>query len=405
VSTAATDQKQPVPPETPAARDDAPARARGWRRWTPWVLIVLAGVIALVSALNVFVKREALSTDNWTSTSAKLLENDDVRNALSVYLVNQLYDNVDVGKAISQRLPPRAKPLGPTIAAAAQPALVRATDTFLGRRRVQRLWEEANRRAHSTFLAVVNNKHAVLQTTNGEVVLDLRPLIDRLAENFGLAAKVQEKLPPDAGRIVVAKGNTLAVVRKSVKTVKVLSYFLSFLVLALFALAIYIARGRRRTMLMAAGSTILIVGLLLLVARHLAGQYLVNALTTNPDDKRPINATWAIGTDLLRDVAINAVIYGALTMVAAWIAGPSRPAVAFRRIAAPTMRDHPVVVYAVLAAILLIVLATGPTDGSRIYPLLVLFVLAIVGTQILRRQTAREFPPPQAVLPASQVPT
>ena len=73
------------------------------------MLIVLAFVILLVSALSIWVKRQALSTDNWTNASAQLLENDQIRGALSVYLVNQIYDNVDVSKELEQRLPPRCR--------------------------------------------------------------------------------------------------------------------------------------------------------------------------------------------------------------------------------------------------------------------------------------------------------
>ena len=43
-------------------------------------------------------------------------------------------------------------------------------------------------------------------------------------------------------------------------------------------------------------------------------------------------------------------------------------------------------------------LLAGPTDAQRIYPLLILFVFAYIGTEVLRRQTLREFPetgPPQ----------
>ena len=101
------------------------------------------------------------------------------------------------------------------------------------------------------------------------------------------------------------------------KVVRATSYLLSFLVLALFAAAVYIARGRRRKMLLAAGVSILCVGLLVLIVRRLAGSYLVDALTNNPDAKRPVSATWAIGTELLRNVGINIVTYGLLTVFAA----------------------------------------------------------------------------------------
>jgi hypothetical protein len=95
---------------------------------------------------------------------------------------------------------------------------------------------------------------------------------------------------------------------------------------------------------------------------------------------------------------VNLLIYGIVVVAAAWIAGPSRPAVAIRRVAAPTMRDHPVVIYGLVTVVLLIILLTGPTDGQRIYPLLVLFALAYVGVEVLRRQTVREFPAGQHVL-------
>jgi hypothetical protein len=36
-------------------------------------------------------------------------------------------------------------------------------------------------------------------------------------------------------------------------------------------------------------------------------------------------------------------------------------------------------------------LLSGPTDGQRIYPLLLLFVFAFIGTEVLRRQARREF--------------
>jgi hypothetical protein len=389
-----------VPKEGGAVRGTGETvAATGWRRWVPWVLIVLAAIIALVAALNVWVKRQALSTDNWTEASADLLKNDDVRNAISIYVVNQLYENVDVGAVLEERLPPATKQLGPPIAAALQPALVRTVDTLLSRPRVQQLWEEANRRAHQLFIALLDGKHNLLVSTNGNVVLDLRPILDRFVEATGIGERVQQQLPPDAGQIVIMKGNELETARKAVKVVRVLSYLLAFVVLALFAAAIWIARGRRRTMLMAAGVSLLIVGLLVLVVRRLGGGYVVDHLTTNPDFEDSVGAVWAIQTNLLRNVGVNVVIYGLLGVLAAWIVGPSRPAVALRRWSAPTMRERPVVAYGILAVLLLLLLFSGPTDGTRVYPLLLLFVLAFVGLEYLRRQTAREFPATAIAVP------
>ena len=358
----------------------------------PWLLIVVAMIIALLAALNVWVKRQALSTDNWTKASSRLLENSEIRNAISVYLVDQLYTKVDVGKEISNALPSNLQGIGPPLAAAIEPQLVQRTSNLLGRPKVQQLWKDANRRVHQAFMNLLNGKTSRLQTTNGNVVLDLRPILKEVADNSGLGAKVVAKLPPDAGQIVVLKGTQLDTARKTVKVIRVMSYFLGFLVLALLAAAVYIARGRRRRFLLAAGVSLLVVGFIILIIRRFAGNYIVDALTSNPDDKKAVKASWAIGTALLRNVGINVLVYGIVIVFAAWIAGPSRPAVWVRRVSAPTVRRYPALLYGAVAVVLLIVLVSGPTDGSRVYPLLLLFALAFVGTEVLRRQMLREFP-------------
>lgn len=380
-----------------AAPEDKAAKhgALAWRSWSPWVLVCLATIIALISALNIWVKRQALDSTNWSNASARLLENDQVRGAISVYMVNQLYDNVNVAQRLEQRLPPRVKPLAAPLAAALQSASIQVANDLLQRPRVQQLWKQANYRAHKLFMDVLNGKHNLLTSTNGNVVLNLQPLIEELASRTGVGSRIAQRLPPDAGHIVLLKGNQLQAARTTVKVIRVLSFFLFFLVIALFAAAIYIARGRRRAVLFGAGAGIFIVGLIVLVVRRLGGTYLVNTLTSDTTGRRAGHAAWVIGTELLRNVGINAVIYGVVIMFAAWIAGASRPATWIRRSLAPTMKNHPSVIYAIVAVILLLILLAGPTDAQRIYPLLILFAAAFAGTEVLRRQTLREFPQPQ----------
>ena len=371
-----------------------------WRSWVPWTLVVIATIIGLVAALNVWVKRQALSTDNWTNASARLLEDDQIRSALSVYLVNQVYANVNVSQRLQQRLPPNLAPLAQPLAVGLQTASTRLVDNLLARPRVQQLWREANRRAHTQLMALLEGKHNVLVSSNGNVVLDLGQIVKLLADETGLGGRLEGRLPPDAGQITIMKGNQLDTVRTSVKVVKVLSYLLFFLVIALYAAAVYLARNHRKVLL-GVGVSVLIVGLLILVVRRFAGNYLVDTLSGDaPDAKGAVSATWAIGTELLRNTGINAVIYGVLIIFAAWLAGPSRPATWTRRTLAPAMREYPVVVYAVVTGILFLVLLAGPTDAERIFPLLILFGFAYAGVEWLRRHTIREFPAEQREVPA-----
>lgn len=362
-----------------------------WRTWVPWTLVVVAAVIGLVAGLNVWVKRQALSTNNWTNASSQLLENDQIRGAISVYLVNQLYQNANVTQRLEQRLPPALDPLAPQISLGLQQVAIRATDELLSRPKVQQLWREANRRAHELFIAVLNGKKGILVSSNGNVVLNLQPILKQLAEQTGLGGRLQGRLPPDAGKITIMKGNQLETARKGVKVIRVLSYLLFFLVIALYAAAIYLARDHRK-LLLGTGVSVLLVGLLVLVVRRFAGNYLVDALTGDPTTKPAVKAAWAIETQLLRNVGVNAVIYGAAIIAAAWVAGPGRVATWVRRTLAPTMRNHPIVIYGAVSLLLLLVLLAGPTDAQRVFPLLILFGFAYAGTEVLRRRTLREFP-------------
>src|SRR5207247_7727980 len=130
------------------------------------------------------------------------------------------------------------------------------------------------------------------QTENGEVVLDLGPLVQRLSTRFGIQAS------PDAGQITILKSGQLKNAQRALQVVNVLSVFLLLLVLFLYGLAIYLARGHRRRILRATAVSFLLVGVLVLVIQRITGGVVVDSLIKT-DAVRPAgNAAWAIGTEL-----------------------------------------------------------------------------------------------------------
>src|SRR5688572_3307271 len=89
-------------------------RRRGWAR----ALVVLASILAFAAILAVWANRQLLNTDNWTDTSTELLENRVIRDQVALYLVDQLYANVDVSAELEAGLPERLQPLaGPAAGA------------------------------------------------------------------------------------------------------------------------------------------------------------------------------------------------------------------------------------------------------------------------------------------------
>jgi hypothetical protein len=362
-----------------------------------WSLVGLATLILFISSLTLWVKRQALDTDAFVKSSGQLLENDDVRGALSIALVNALYNNVDVTARVQRALPPQQKGLAPVVAGALRDFSERAANRLLESPRVQGLWEQVNRRAHKNLIAVLNGEDVRrFNTENGMVVLDLSPLVSRLGQRLGIS----EKLPPDAGKITVLKSNQLDTAQTAFKVIKALTVFIVFAVLILYGLAIYLAQGHRRRIFRDIGVCVLFVGLLVLIVRRLVGNWIVDSLVKSDVDRPAGHAVWWIETELLRDIGIALIAYGLVAIAGAWLAGPTRWATAFRRWLAPWFREQPVLVFAAVAFVYLLVILWGPTAASRqLIGILVLGVLIMFGVEMLRRQTLEEFPATKVATP------
>jgi hypothetical protein len=378
------------------------------RGFLVWGLFAVATILLFVSSLTVWAKRQLLDDQAWANSSTQLLANDEVRGAIAQKLSDGLFAQIDVEAQLRERLPPRAQAAAAPLAAALQnnvgPA---AANRLLQRPRVQALWQNANKRAHAAVLRVLEGKdlgpNGNISTANGEVTLDLRPAITQLATRLGVEDKLKANADPTAGQIVLMKSDQLGAAQTAVKILKALSSLLLIAVFALYALAIYLAQGRRRWLLGATGASLVFVGLLIASLRRFVGGVVVDSLVKTQANKHPVSVIWGIETSVLRDIGILLVVYGALVLIATALAGPNRPALAFRRWLAPIFRHHPVAVWATGIGVFLLLIAVGPRAGNRqLVGLAILAVTAAIAIEALRRQTLREFPEdrPRAVAKA-----
>jgi hypothetical protein len=192
---------------------------------------------------------------------------------------------------------------------------------------------------------------------------------------------------------VVFKSSQLKLVQDSVKAIKVLSVFLVALVLILYAVAIRLAGGWRRVALRATGWSLVIVGVLLLVVRRFAGNEIVGSLVHAQSEKTAVRHAWLIGSTLLADVAWAIILYGAAIVIAAWLAGPTRPATAIRRWLAPAFQARLVAVIGVVVFLYLLLILWGPTPALQQWWGILLFAaLTALGLWAWRRETLQEFP-------------
>jgi hypothetical protein len=376
---------KPAPIEAPSPR------LSGRRRALIWVLVVLASLIGLGSILTTWVHRQMLDEQAWRDASAELIQDERVREALSVYLVNELYANVDVSSALAEKLPPSLKGLAPTAAGALRQPATDAVDRLLDAPRVQQLFINASSLAQSKLVNVLEDKtgHGI-STGDGVVTLDLGEVLKQIGTDLGLSASALERIPPDAGVITVMRSDQLAAAQAAVQAVRVLSALLLVLVLALYALAIYLAHGARRETLRNIGWALVLVGLIVLVVRRVGGNVAVEALTT-PTSEDAGRQAWLIGTSILGDIGWAAILYGAIALLGALLAGPSRPATAVRRRIAPVINVQPGLVWAIVAAVFLLAIVWGGTHALRtVWGVALLGALLAAGVVGFRHRTLRE---------------
>jgi hypothetical protein len=368
-----------------------------------WVLFALGTLVILVGSLTLWVKRQALDTDSWVDTSTQLLENDKVREALSVYIVDQLYANADPQGVLEERLPENLQGLAGPIAGALRQPAVEGVDEFLQRPRVQTLWENVNRIAHQELIAVLEDEtRGNVTTGEGTVTLNLRTLVVNIGTELGFGEQLEARLPPDAGQIVILQSDQLEAAQTGVKAIKWMSWLVILIAFACFAGAIWLARGRRE-MLRNVGVAILLVGILLLVIRRVVGNYIVDALTSGESLREAVDSTWFIGTSLLGEVAWAAIVYGVIILIATWLAGPHRYAARVRAFIGPTLRDRPGLAWGALAAVYLLVALWAPVPALRNWVgVLILGALVALGFEAFRRVVIAELgpgdtsPPPTA---------
>jgi hypothetical protein len=349
-------------------------------------------VLAVVAIFAVWANRQLLNPDNWADTSTKLLQNAEVREATSNYLVDQLYANVNVSQELSAKLPAQLQPLAGPIAGAIRNLANEAALRALANARVQEAWKTANRAADQTFVSIVEGGKGAVSTNGGEVSLNLASITAEITNRLGLP-NVSSKLPPNVAKLKILKSNQLKFVQDAGNALKSLALLLTIIVPLLYALAIFLARGRRRRTLMSVGAAIIFAGVLVLAGRALLESQVTDSLVKVEANKPAVKAVMSIATGMLSEIAGAFVIVGIPLIAAAWFAGPARVAVKARRAIAPFLRDQPEWAFGIVAFIMLLIFIWGPIPAThKPAGIIVLLALALFGTEVLRRQTALEFP-------------
>lgn len=368
-----------------------PIDARPHRRLV-MTLTVLAVLVGFLSIMSTWLLRQTLETSTWSQTSEKMIQNQEIRQALSGYLVDEIYANVDVQAEVESLLPAEIKGLAGAAAGGLRQFADNAAYEALSRPRVQSVWVTANDTAHTELVDILEGGSTNVSTSGGDVVINVKGMLEQVTADIGVGSKLVAKLPADTGQIEVFKSDELKQAQTAVDVFQVFDWVIYLIALGLFALAVILARGWRRAALRNVGIGLIVLGFLTLIARSAGGNALVSAVAGGTDYESAANAAWGIVTDEMARIARTVVFFGVLLVLGAWLVGPVRFATRIRSGLAPYLAEPWIVFPAALALLLLLTWWSpwGVMDRFEAVVLLALYLL--IGAEVLRRKVIGEFP-------------
>jgi hypothetical protein len=344
-------------------------------------LLVVGTLLWTVFGFGLWAQRQALDTDEWVDTSGRLLENEAIRTALGLFIVDRLLDS----EQVEARLDPLAGPAAAGLKEIAQ----RNAPRLLGSAVALDAWERANEAAHSRLVDIVEGRVA-----EGEVALDLRSLFQQVSDGSGLPPGVVDRLPPEVATLEVAQADDLETAQELLDLFETIVWVLLVAALAAFAGAVALSRDRRRTMV-SVGGCLMFAAIAVLAIRRLAGEAVVDALAAAPNAGAAADDVWDIATSLLVEAAHGSFLAGLFIVLGAWLAGPGRWAVDTRLRLAPVFREHPGYVRAGLATAILLLVVWGPVPWTeRFWTVAAFTVAAFVWLEWIGRRALQEQEPP-----------
>jgi hypothetical protein len=331
--------------ETARLRGQGAGTARrrfSWRTLLSIVLIVLGCILAPVAVLGVWAGNEVSDTGRWVATVEPLIHDPAIQNVLTDKITNEITTQLNLTGTVNQasaqldsrglpRLSSLLKTFGPQITSAVTGFIHNAVHRVVTSPAVARIWVQVNTVAHQQLVKVLSGEgNSAISTQNGQVVLNLGPFIaaakqDLISRGFSLASNIPNISPT----VALFQSKDLGKAQTGYRLVKALKIVLPLLVLVLIGAGVYVARGRRRTLVRAglglAGS-MLILAIGLQVFR---GIY----LNSVPASVLPADAAGAAFDAMVYFIKVTlrvVLVIGLVVALGAFLTGPSRTAIRTR---------------------------------------------------------------------------
>jgi hypothetical protein len=303
---------------------------------------VLGCVLAPVSVLGVWAGNQVSDTGRWVATVEPLIHDPAIQNVLTDKITNQIMSRLNITGTIDQasaQLNSRGLPkissllsqFGPQIASSVTGFVHSTVHSVISSPAMATAWVQVNTVAHQAVVNVLSGQgNGAISTSNGQIVLNLGPLIDvakrdLVARGFKLASSIPSVSPT----VALFQAKELGKAQQGYRLVKAQKLVLPILALLLLGAGVYIARGHRKA-LVGAGLGLAASMLVLAIGLQIARSIYLNSV---PSSVLPGDAAAAVYDAFVHFIKVGlrvVLAVGLVVAIGAFFTGPSRTAVQTR---------------------------------------------------------------------------
>ena len=313
-----------------------------WRTPVAAVLIVIGCLLAPISVVAVWTANQVSDTNRYVANMAPLIQDPAIQNALTSKITNAVVARLnvkgladqaatDLSQKGLQRIGGLVQNFSGPLASGVAGFVHDGVHKVITGPRMAEAWMQVNRVAHEQLVVVLSGRgHRGIVVTNGEVTLDLAPLIAvAKADLSSRGLTVVDKIPEVHTAFPLFPSKNLVKAQRAYRLINNLKIVLPILTLGLLGLGVGIARRHRRALIGAGlgfAASMLLLGVALLIARSIY-------LSSVPAGVLPADAAAAAFDILVRFIKTalrTLLVVGLVVAVGAFVTGPSAAAIRVR---------------------------------------------------------------------------
>jgi hypothetical protein len=353
-------QRPPVEPENvperadegaaSAAPPDRPGGRRRLRGWLAAILVVLACVFALITAVLFWSHGLLMNTDNFVGVVGPILKDPKVTRNVGTFVAEKAITVTDVEGRIHDVLPADIKFLAGPLTAQLQEQVSKEMVRLLRSDTVYNLWIRINTYTHEQALAMLRGETKVMRIEGDKIILDLVPLIaigiqelDKIIpgmlgqkidlpkidvkatpaeQRAQLSEALGTTLSPTFGQVTLVQSAQVKTAQTAVKWFDLVIWVLLAVTLVLAAVAVAVSPRRLRTLIQLGLGAVVVVVIVMVVIGQLKG-WLADSIKVKglvPVINDAVGSIFAS----LKDALVWLLATGAAIAVVAYLAGRPR---------------------------------------------------------------------------------